>query len=163
MRQCPYAVAIGHVLGIATDNRIAAPTNGYLTRRSITRHRRVTSVAYQFGTLEETANHKVRSLNFPIFKAGKAKPSGIVNFPPRIGVMTGQLACAFRQFQQLFETRPGCISPWSNRVSLNPRAYFCQILPYLLPSCAIACLSLYLPCSFDKAHNRLIFSLGSLK
>jgi len=46
-------------------------------------------VAYQFGTLEETANHNFRSLNFPIFKAGKAIPSGIVNFPSRIDVMTG--------------------------------------------------------------------------
>jgi len=48
-------------------------------------------VAYQFGTLEETADHKVRPLIFLIFKVGRAIPSGIVNFPSRIDVMTGNL------------------------------------------------------------------------
>ena len=108
------------------------------------------------------ANHKFRSLNFLIFKVGKALPSGIISFPSRMDVIAGNLLALSAKFNSYLR-RDRVVYP------LNLTAFLSIPLPvstkYYHICCLITPLLVYLFTyySFDKAHNRLIVSPELLK
>ena len=108
------------------------------------------------------ANHKFRSLNFLIFKVGKALPSGIISFPSRMDVIAGNLLALSAKFNSYLR-RDRVVYPLDRTAFLSiPLPVFakyyrirCLAIPLLV------CLFTYYP--FDKAYSRLIVSPELLK
>jgi len=106
-------------------------------------------VAYQFGILERMIDHKFRPLNFRIFNVGKAIPSGIVNFPPRMDVMTGNLLALSVNFNGYLR-RDRVVNP------LNRTAFLSIPLPVFARYYRIRCLVMpLLACLFTYSTRSI--------
>ena len=89
--------------------------------------------------LERMANHKFRPLNFPIFKVGKALPSGIISFPSRIDVIAGNLLALSAKFNSYLR-RDRVVYPLNRTAFLSiPSPVFaryyrisCLVMPLLV-------------------------------
>ena len=108
------------------------------------------------------ANHKFRSLNFLIFKVGKALPSGIISFPSRMDVIAGNLLALSAKFNSYLR-RDRVVNPLNLTaflsIPLPVFAKYYRILCLAIP--LLVCLFTYYP--FDKAYSRLIVSPELLK